>query len=91
MVINKYLPIDCGDYDMLEIACMDHYQVDLQLDDGVASGIAERLETRDGQEFLWLQKAGGEAEPIRIDGIRVMTVLSRPARFESHRFGAEQE
>lgn len=91
MVVNKYLPIDCGDYDMLEIACMDHYQVELQLDNEVASGIAERLETRDGQEFLWLQNPAGQAEPIRIDRIRVMTVHSRPARFESHRFGTEQE
>lgn len=29
MVNSKYSPIDCGDYDYLEIACMDRYDVEV--------------------------------------------------------------
>jgi len=83
--MTEYRPIDCGAYDYLEIACMDRYRVDIQLENEALSGTADGLETRDGQEFLRITTPTG-AEIIRIDQIRRMTVLSRPARFESHDF-----
>lgn len=84
--MTEYRPIDCGAYDYLEIACMERYCVDLQLDNETLSGTADGLETRDGQEFLRITTQTGAAEIVRIDRIRRMTVLSRPARFESHNF-----
>jgi transcriptional antiterminator Rof (Rho-off) len=83
--MTQYRPIDCSAYDYLEIACMDRYRVDLQLEDGEASGTADGLETRAGQEFLRITAHAG-TELIRIDRIRRMTVLSRPSRFASHDF-----
>ncbi|MGI9234122.1 MAG: Rho-binding antiterminator [Woeseiaceae bacterium] len=84
--MSKYEPINCSHYDMLEIACMDQYEIELQLDDGCARGVAERLETRDQQEFLHLRKNTGHEDAIRVDRIRSMSVLSQPARFEFHDF-----
>lgn len=83
--MTNYRPIDCGAYDYLEIACMDRYRVELQLEDDVLSGTADGLETREGQEFLRLATSAGN-EDIRIDRIQRMTVLTRPARFEYHEF-----
>ncbi len=83
--MTKYQPIDCGAYDYLEIACMDRYRVDLQVEDDVLSGTADGLETRDGQEFLRITTRTG-TEVVRVDRIRRLTVLSRPTRFESHDF-----
>lgn len=83
--MTEYRPIDCGAYDYLEIACMDNYRIDLQLEDGVVSGTADGLETRDGQEFLRIT-THTRTELIRIDRIRRMIVLTHPARFASHDF-----
>ena len=82
----QYQPIDCGDYDRLEIAIMDRYDVELDLGDQVVVGHASRLETRDGEEFFWIRQSSGREEPIRIDRICRMTVLTRPARFHYHAF-----
>jgi len=83
--MTEYRPIDCGAYDYLEIACMDRYRVELQLENETLSGTADSLETRDGQEFLRITTQTS-TEVVRIDRIRRMTVLCRPARFESHDF-----
>lgn len=88
--MKKYQPIDCGDYDMLEIACMDYYEVKLELDSEIIIGVAQKLESRDGQEYFWLRNTKGVHEEVRIDRIQTMTVLTRPARFEMHRFAAEK-
>lgn len=84
--MSKYVPIDCGHYDVLEIACMDRYEIELNLDNGCSRGIADRLETRDQQEFVYLEKKGGHEEAIRVDRIRSISVLTRPARFVFHDF-----
>lgn len=84
--MSKYVPIECGHYDVLEIACMDRYEIELTLDDGYVQGVAERLETRDREEFLWVKNRQGREEAIRVDRIQSMSVLSRPARFVFHEF-----
>ena len=83
--MKPYRPIDCSAYDFLEIACMDRYNVELRLDSETISGVAAGLEARDGQEFLIITTSAGD-ELIRVDRIRRMTVLTRPARFEVHDF-----
>ena len=87
----KYQPIDCGDYDLLEIACLDAYTVEIRTDDGIVSGIAAGLRTSNGEEFLQLRSADGNEEVVRIDRIRTLTVLTRPARFEQHTFAKPAE
>ena len=87
----KYHPIDCGDYDMLEIACLDTYTVDVQTAERVIRGVAAGLKTNNGEEFLQLSTAEGSEEVVRIDQIRKLTVLTRPARFEQHVFAKSAE
>lgn len=81
-----YEAISCSDHDMLEIACLDRYEVRVQLAGAAITGIASDLETRGGQEFLRLRTAAGQEEQVRADRIRTLTVLTRPARFEKHDF-----
>jgi Rho-binding antiterminator len=81
-----YQPISCDDYDRLEISCMDRYEVELNLGDQVLTGVASRLETREGEEYLWLRESSGNDRPVRVDRIRSMSVLTRPTRFRHHTF-----
>jgi Rho-binding antiterminator len=85
---SEYTPIDCDDHDMLEIACLDRYEIVLSLDTGDVRGRAEDLQVRSGEEFLVIRTAADRMERIRADRIRELVVLSRPARFERHRFAA---
>lgn len=87
----KYQPIDCGDYDMLEIACLDAYTVVVRTADRVVTGVAAGLQTSNSEEFLQLRTAEGTEETVRIDHIRTLTVLTRPARFEQHTFAKRAE
>lgn len=87
----NYQPIDCGDYDMLEIACLDAYTVNVQTADRSVSGVAAGLQTANGEEFLQVRTANGVEETVRIDRIRTLTVLTRPARFEQHTFSKPAE
>ncbi len=84
--MSDYVPIACGDYDYLEIACMDQYEVDLEIASGSKRGIAKRLETLSGEEYLWIAKSDGCEEAIRADQIERLIVLTRPARFTEHQF-----
>ena len=84
--MSSYVPIDCNDYDFLEIACMDGYQVEVKIDSGTLIGVATGLETRFGEEYLTIQVSGGLVETIRIDRIVSLEVLTEPARFRRHDF-----
>ena len=86
MVNSKYSPIDCGDYDYLEIACMDRYDVEVLANGERICSTAVNLEVIDGEEFLLLDNADAPIEKIRVDHIERMTVQSRPCRFELHIF-----
>lgn len=88
--MSNYEPIECGLYDVLEIVCMDRYEVELQLEDDTLSGVAIGLETRDHQEFLRLRPSTDAEEVVRLDRIQTLTVLSRPARFRFHDFTKSQ-
>lgn len=86
--MTDYKPIDCAQYDWLEIACMDGYRVEFELGDRKVIGVAIDLRARDGEEFLQIRHGTGESEDVRVDQIRSMTVLTRPARFTYQAFPA---
>lgn len=88
---GNYVPIPCGDYEMLEIACMDGYEVEVRTDGSTIVGRAETLDVRAGEEFLVVRPAGGACDTIRVDRIRHLVVRTRPARFESHTFARSHE
>jgi transcriptional antiterminator Rof (Rho-off) len=79
--MTDYAPIVCDDYDFLEIACMDQYEIDLQLVSGCTRGNAKQLETRSGEEYLWITKGDGSEEAVRVEQIKQLSIVTRPARF----------
>tara|TARA_R110002096_G_scaffold50152_2_gene131939 strand:- start:472 stop:735 length:264 start_codon:yes stop_codon:yes gene_type:complete len=84
--MSDYQPIDCSDYDFLEIACMDGYDIEVKLDSGTLRGHARGLEIRSGEEFLRIRTSSDGIEDIRVDRIREIHVLSTHARFRKHIF-----
>lgn len=84
--MNTYKPINCGHYDILEVICMDSYEVDVFTQAGKQTGIAKDLEKREGGEFLLLESADESITAIRADQINKIDVLTRPCRFHSHEF-----
>jgi len=84
---SDYVPIPCNDYEPLEIACMDGYDIELRTHDGrTVVGTAVELAARPPGEFLVVRHVNGTREDVRVDQIRNMTVLSRPCRFDDHIF-----
>lgn len=86
--MSSYQPIACGDYDFLEIACMDHYDLQAETKDGTFVGRAENLRIANGEEFLQLDQPGAGLQEVRIDRLLSITVTSSPRRFDSHVFAA---
>ena len=84
--MSNYQPIDCNDYDYLEIACLDRYDLKVLLESETKIGAAGGLETHAGAEYLCLQVGDGQIEKVRIDQIQRIDVITRPARFEFHEF-----
>lgn len=84
--MTSYDPISCDHYDYLEIACMDRYEVELQLNDLSVTGRADQLTAEHGIEVLLLRQADGSLSRVRVDSIVHMRVITRPARFTDHRF-----
>jgi Rho-binding antiterminator len=84
---DDYIPISCSDYETLEIACMDRYDVELTIRDGrTVVARALDLAVRPPEEFLVVRYDNGATEDIRVDRIRYLAVLSRPRRFDGHAF-----
>ncbi len=84
---SDYVPISCSDYELLEIACMDRYDIRLATHDGhTIVGTAVDLAVRPPEEFLVVRHDNGTSQDVRADRIRHMTVLSRPRRFDDHTF-----
>lgn len=54
---TPYVPIDCGLYDYLELACLHRYEITLSLVGGAsAAGVAIDTKTENGEEFLIVKK-----------------------------------
>ncbi|ELH4537935.1 Rho-binding antiterminator [Salmonella enterica] len=70
MSMNEtYQPINCDDYDSLELACMHHLILTLTLKDGeVLQAKANDLILRKNVEYL-LAEVSGESCKLRLDKI----------------------
>ncbi|HFX9734994.1 TPA: Rho-binding antiterminator [Salmonella enterica] len=70
MSMNEtYQPINCDDYDSLELACMHHLILTLTLKDGeVLQAKANDLNLRKNVEYL-LAEVSGESCELRLDKI----------------------
>ncbi|MDR9889458.1 Rho-binding antiterminator [Pseudenterobacter timonensis] len=70
MSMNEtYQPINCDDYDNLEIACMHHLVLSLQLKDGeMLEAKASDLVLRKNVEYLVVEESGAMRE-LRLDKI----------------------
>ncbi len=81
-----YAPIDCGDYDYLEIACMDGYEVEVSSKGEIVDGTAVDLKVVQGEEYLILRSLNAINHRIRVDLIDHLRVKSRPCRFKEKTF-----
>jgi len=85
-VESPYVPIDCGLYDYLEIACLHAYEVELDLRNGEKiKGDALTTRIEQSCEFLVIQTAS-DARSVRLDSIITLHVLSRPCQFDNVSF-----
>lgn len=83
---KQYTPIDCGDYDYLEVACLYQYEVELALTAKRVRGKAITIDKSDSGEFIVIETQDGKRESIRADLINKMKVLTDNARFTEHTF-----
>lgn len=76
MSMNEtYQPINCDDYDNLELACQQHLILTLELKDGeVLKAKASDLVSRKNVEYL-IVETSGESRELRLDRI---TSFSNP-------------
>lgn len=66
---DTYQPINCDDYDNLELACQHHLILTLELKDGeVLKAKASDLVSRKNVEYLIVEDAGARRE-LRLDKI----------------------
>ncbi|EAA5901143.1 TPA: Rho-binding antiterminator [Salmonella enterica subsp. enterica serovar Ball] len=70
MSMNEtYQPINCDDYDSLELACMHHLILTITLKDGeILQAKANDLILRKNVEYL-LAEVSGESRELRLDKI----------------------
>ena len=70
MSMNEtYQPINCDDYDNLELACQHHFILTLELKDGeVLKAKASDLVSRKNVEYLIVEDSGATRE-LRLDKI----------------------
>ncbi len=83
---KTYTPIACGDFDYLEIACMDNYDVELVMHNEHVRGRAITTNNDKTGEFLVIETEGGERLSLRADLIHKIIVRSKNARFREHTF-----
>jgi Rho-binding antiterminator len=66
---ESYQPINCDDYDNLELACQNHLVLALELKDGeVLKAKANDLVSRKNVEYLVVETSG-ESRELRLDKI----------------------
>jgi len=81
-----YTPIDCGDYDFIEVACLYQYQLEVVLQSSTIRGKAITTKKDNTGEFLILEIADNTRDSIRADEIVKLIVLDKPAKFSEHTF-----
>lgn len=84
--MKPYAPIGCADYEYIELACMDRYEVDVVKDDGTIRGLAINTEANNTGEYLIVQIDNNAHESVRVDLIKQIIVLSENRRFDERTF-----
>ncbi|HWV10970.1 Rho-binding antiterminator [Pseudomonas sp. GD03944] len=79
---DDYQPLACALYDYLEVACLHHYRLHIELvDGGTLDAEALTTETRASkEEFLVVRSDQGE-QHLRMDQMIAVTPLTPGARF----------
>lgn len=80
--MNVYQPLNCDLHDYLEIACLHHYDLQIEMIDGQGFA-AKALTTRTAaskEEFLVLRNDDGQFE-VRLDQLLAITPLGPNASF----------
>lgn len=84
---SGYSPIQCQLYDYIEIACMRHYRLDIELTSGeTLSGKALTTRIKDKQEFIVISadsEKNHEEQEIRLDLVKSITALDDNAEFKT--------
>ena len=79
---TDYSPIQCQIYDYIEIACMRHYQLDIELNSGeTLTGRAITTKVKDKQEFIVIENENAEKQDIRLDLVNSIQPLDESAEF----------
>ncbi|MDG9924975.1 MULTISPECIES: Rho-binding antiterminator [unclassified Pseudomonas] len=81
--MNDYQPVSCSLYDHLEVACLQHYRLAIELRDGTRLE-AEAITTETDEqkrEFLVVRDARG-LHRLRLDHLLAITPLTDNARFD---------
>lgn len=79
---DAYRPLSCDLYDYLEIACMHHYQLRIELVGGgelTAQALTTRTESSK-EEFFIVRNEQGEQQ-LRLDRLLAITPLNHGASF----------
>ena len=84
---SNYSPIQCQLYDYIEIACMRHYRLDIELTSGeTISGKALTTRIRDKQEFIVISiepEENRKEQEIRLDLVKSITALDKNSEFNT--------
>ncbi|WMQ74985.1 MAG: Protein rof [Sodalis sp.] len=74
MIMNEeYQPINCDDYDNLDLACTHHWVLNLTLRNGeTVTGMAREMLSRRRVEYLVIEQ-GSVSQDIRLDHIASFT------------------
>ena len=83
---SAYSPIDCSDYDYIEIVCMFNYRVEVVLRSTSITGTALNTQKNAEGEFLLLELEDKSRDLIRVDKIVKLVVLDKNAKFSEHEF-----
>ncbi|MDM3274831.1 Rho-binding antiterminator [Citrobacter sp. Ce119] len=85
--MEKHHPIDCDLHDYLEIACMYHYLLRIELTDSTCfdAKALTTCTTADKEEFLLVELHENE-QKIRLDCLSSITALTPGASFSTVRF-----
>jgi Rho-binding antiterminator len=80
--MSDYQPVSCSLYDHVEVACLQHYHLAIELRDGTrleAEAITTETDAQK-QEFLVVRDARG-LQRLRLDSLLAITPLTANARF----------
>lgn len=82
MMTDAYQPLACDLYDYLEIACMHHYRLHIELiDGGELQATAVNTHTAASKEEFFIVRDEGGEQSLRLDQLLAITPLDAYASF----------